>query len=477
MAASMPQSLPGGFLLQGYKLLRVLGAGGFGITYLAFDPQLDRKVAIKEFYPNNHVERKEGIAVVPRSTANQDLIENGLERFALEGQTLAQFRHPAIVGIIHSFRANGTAYLVMDYEVGVSLTQFIKKHKSWFGGVHFTNEEIFRFIRPLCAGLELIHAANIIHRDIKPDNIIIRANGTPVLLDFGAARRFMMHQGKEDSKLTVIATPANAPPEQFMEDGDQGPWTDIYALGTVLYQMLTDTPPPSSGKRIKELTANRPDPLIPIAKILEGRYSARLLGAIDQAMAIDYEKRPKNIQEWLQLLRTPGGTTPNSTQVAAPAQQLAANAQRALVTKILNDYRHCLLIAPLLALLLAPLFCLAWQTSHRPISWLSSWFQPSINHSPNVQSQGLLQLLPSVNAPQPTDATTTVEHFPSLTVNTVPKEAQVRILNINPKYQHGIKLTPGSYHIEVYKAGYRTSRQWVQLAGDNVTLDVTLQPE
>lgn len=475
MASLMPQTLPLGSLLQGYKLLRVLGAGGFGITYLAFDANLDRKVAIKEFYPKNHVERKDGIAVVLKSTANQDLIENGLDRFALEGQTLAQFKHPSIVGIIHSFRANGTAYLVMDYEVGVSLTQFIKKHKSWFGGVKFTNEEIFRFIRPLCAGLELIHAANIIHRDIKPDNIIIRANGSPVLLDFGAARRFMMRQGKE-SKLTIIATPANAPPEQFMEDGDQGPWTDIYALGTVLYQMLTDTPPPSSGKRIKELTANRPDPLTPIAKTLEGRYAARLLEAIDHALALDYEKRPKNIQVWLKLLRTSGEPPPNSTPIATPNSQTSTNSQQTIISKIINDYRRCLLIVPVLSLLLAPLFCLVWQTIHRPISVLSAQFQPSVAHIPNLQSQESPQPLQPVNS-STSIVGTNVEDFASLTVNSTPKEAQVRILNITPKYQHGIKLAPGSYHVEVYNAGYRTSRQWVQLAHDNVTINVTLQRE
>ncbi|MBF0140539.1 MAG: serine/threonine protein kinase [Magnetococcales bacterium] len=445
----------------------MLGAGGFGITYLAYDANLDRKVAIKEFFPRNLVVRKNGIEVVPGSEAQGDIIKNGLDRFALEGQTLVNFKHPSIVSVFHFFKANGTAYLVMEYVIGVNLTMHIKQHKSWFHGVRFTNEEIFRFIRHLCSGLHLMHAAKIIHRDIKPANIIIRSNGKPVLLDFGAARQFMLHQGR-DAKMTVIATPANAPPEQFMEDGDQGPWTDIYALGTVLFQMLTDTAPPSSGERIKELMANRPDPMVSVAKTLSGRYAPRLLAAIDRALAIDYEQRPKDIPEWLQYLRAP-----EETQLAVTQTQAAQTRSPHPFLAILSQKKRCLMVILLVSSLLAPLFCLSWQFVRERNVTVTSPVHPAPIPATNLQEPPPLQTPPS---PQSVDRGIPGNLF-SLTVVTSPKEARVRILNISPRYQPGMKLPQGSYHIEVSLPGFQSIRQWVNLEHENQILDVKLQKE
>ncbi len=259
MSKQTQTPLPIGTNLKDCEITNILGSGAFGITYLAYDKLLDRAVAIKEYFPRDFAIRDGKNFVVPKLDSDPELFSWGLERFFLEGRTLAKFRHISIVGVSRIFREMGTAYLIMDYEAGSSLGEHILQHsKHLLGGrTDFSKDELFKIVRYIGGGLKAMHATGIIHRDIKPENIIIRKNGVPVLLDFGAARQAMR---KKNPKLTVIATPAYAPPEQFLQDGEQGPWTDIFAFGAVLYQMVSGEKPLDAGTRLLDISESKPDP-------------------------------------------------------------------------------------------------------------------------------------------------------------------------------------------------------------------------
>jgi serine/threonine protein kinase len=228
--------------LHEYRIDQVLGAGGFDITYRARDVNLDKEVALKEYLPGELAMRSADGNVVAQETEREAGYQWGLERFVQEARTLAKFSHPNIVRVLRYFEANATAYVVMDYESGNPHKTVLQldpqppkaKLKAWLG--------------PLLDGLAAVHAAGLLHRDIKPDNIFIRADGKPVLIDFGAARQAL---GGETKSLTSILTPGYAPLEQYSGEGKQGPWTDLYALGGVMYRAVTDKNPPDAVSRIR----------------------------------------------------------------------------------------------------------------------------------------------------------------------------------------------------------------------------------
>lgn len=212
-----------GHKLHWYEIVSILGQGGFGITYLANDPNLDLLVAIKEFLPMELAVRESDSSLHPVSDGHSDTYGWGLDRFLSEAQTLARFRHPNIVRVLSVFEANNTAYMVMEYEQGKSLEDALKFRR--IEG----EEQLLGLLFPLLDGLELVHAAGFIHRDIKPDNIYMREDGVPVLLDFGSARQAL---GVATRTLTTLVSPGYAPFEQYnaTRDSDrQGPWTDLFA--------------------------------------------------------------------------------------------------------------------------------------------------------------------------------------------------------------------------------------------------------
>ncbi len=241
-----------GFEIHGYRIERVLGAGGFGITYLATEVAINRPVAIKEYIPNGIAARmRDDISVAPLSDADQENFQWGLERFRREAQTLVAFHHTNVVSVFSYFEANGTAYLVMAYEDGESLAAILEKRKT------LPEAEVRGWLGPLLSGLAHVHKAGFLHRDIKPGNIYIRKDGSPVLLDFGAAR---LAVGSRSQSLTSIVSAGYAPFEQYTTRGHQGPWTDIYAMGGVLYRAVTGQRPPDAPDRIRN------DPYEPAAK-------------------------------------------------------------------------------------------------------------------------------------------------------------------------------------------------------------------
>ena len=235
-------ALPPGTRVQDFEFHRVLGHGGFGITYLGWNVALDIPVAIKEYLPADLAMREQDMSVLPKSAGDEADFHWGLNRFLDEARVMARFKHPNIVQVQHYFQAHGTACIVMEYVEGETLSDLFKRKGT------LTESELKHILLPLLAGLVEVHEAGILHRDIKPGNILLRAaDGSPVLVDFGAARQAV---GARSRSVTAVLTPGYAPIEQYSSRGHQGPWTDIYALGGVCYQALTGT-----GCRMRPWTA------------------------------------------------------------------------------------------------------------------------------------------------------------------------------------------------------------------------------
>ena len=281
-------ALPQGHRLQEYELVRVLGFGGFGMTYLSFDHNLDKAVAIKEYLPSDIATRTGDNSVVPQASQFRGDFEWGLERFLDEARALARFDHRHIIKVHRFFEAHGTAYIVMEYAEGETLSAFLERKGT------LKESELIAILYPILDGLEVVHGADFLHRDIKPGNIIIRdEDNSPVLLDFGSARQAV---GVRSRSVTSIITPGYAPIEQYSSRGNQGPWSDIYALGGVCYRALTGEVPEDATERMRD------DPLIPVSERCAGQASAEFLSAIDWALAVDEGDRPQGITEWRERL-------------------------------------------------------------------------------------------------------------------------------------------------------------------------------
>lgn len=279
-----------GDMLGCYRIVSFLGQGGFGVTYIARDTMLDIQVAIKEYLPEKIAERVTPGTVQPRSEHDADVFRRGLANFLKEARTLARFNHPNIVRVMSVFELHGTAYMVMEYERGHDL-------KVIFNRREYINETLLKtIIGPVLDGLEEVHRHGFIHRDIKPANILVRDNGTPVLLDFGSAR---LAVGHETEALTAMVTAGFAPLEQYSGlDEQQGPWTDVYALGAVLYYAVTGSAPPDSTLRGAAVLNEKSDPYIGLSQSsLEG-YSRSFCRAVDWALQFRVSRRPQSLGQW-----------------------------------------------------------------------------------------------------------------------------------------------------------------------------------
>ncbi len=294
----LAHALPAGLRLGEYRISRVLGEGGFGIVYLAEDLQRGRTVAVKEYLPAAIASRAgDGLSVTVKSQEQTEAFAHGLKGFINEAHLLARFDHPALVKVHHAWEDHGTGYMAMPYYEGPTLRRLLA------GPVAPPAEtEIRAWLMPLLEALETIHRDNCYHRDIAPDNIIITAGG-PVLLDFGAARRVI---GDLTHTITAVLKPGYAPIEQYgtTEDLKQGPWTDLYALASVLYWVIAGEKPPASIDRIVV------DRLKPLSAMGLTGYRPALLAAIDQALAVLPEYRPQSVAQFRALL--------DSEVVAAP---------------------------------------------------------------------------------------------------------------------------------------------------------------
>ncbi|MDP3702590.1 MAG: protein kinase [Hylemonella sp.] len=281
-------ALEPGQAIHEYRIDKVLGGGGFGITYLAQDVNLQLQVAIKEYFPADVAVRGEDRTVRVRSEENSERFNWGLDRFVDEARALASFRHPNIVRVLRYFKENGTAYIVMDYESGDPLKHWVARQTG------LDQAALLQLVYPLLDGLEAVHKLNFLHRDIKPDNIYIRADGSPVLLDFGAARRV-----SKDHDMTNIVTPGYAPFEQYHSRGNQGPWTDLYSLGAVMYWMTTGHKPLEAAARVRDDTMPK---AVDLAS--RGAFGHDLLQAIDWALQPHEKDRPQNVAALREVLRS-----------------------------------------------------------------------------------------------------------------------------------------------------------------------------
>ena len=293
--AEYRNAIPEGERIGSYRIEKILGQGGFGITYLAHDEKLERQVAIKEYFPEEFCQREDNYEVNPRPGDGEKIYAWGLERFLGEGKTLAKFKHPNIVRVIDYLEQNKTAYIVMEYEHGNDLQNKLRRKRT------LTPDELLKLYVPLLDGLAQVHQAGFIHRDIKPANIFIREDGSPVLIDFGSSRQGIASRTRA---LTTLVSPGYAPFEQYNSDsvGKQGPWTDIYALGASMYRTLFGRSPPDALSRAEKLLGGGDDPYVSAASLGRDQCPASLLQGIDEALAFLPGDRPQSIEAWRKVL-------------------------------------------------------------------------------------------------------------------------------------------------------------------------------
>ena len=290
--SNAPNQLESGSILAGTYLVGcVLGQGGFGITYIGLDLNLNLKVAIKEYFPEGYVTR-EGqtrATVMPLPGERKALFERGRERFVSEAKTLAKFGDdPSIVGVRTFFYENGTAYIVMNYVEGVTLKEFAAKR-----GGKLPAREVLAMMEPLFVSLSKVHAAGLLHRDISPDNIMRKKSGALILLDFGAARQ-MSIAGEHSN--TINVKHGFAPEEQYRTRGEQGPWTDVYALSATIYRLTTWVTPPEALDRMVD------DTLIVSPTQLGANFSPAQEAALMHGLAVRASARTKDIAQFAREL-------------------------------------------------------------------------------------------------------------------------------------------------------------------------------
>ena len=316
-------ALPSGTELAGdFRIKRVLGAGGFGITYLADELALARQVTIKEYFPTDYAARKNELAAHPRSRECAEDYKWGLDRFIDEAKILARFDHPNIVRVFRYFRANNTGYMVLQFEEGGSF-------KNWLRGLGRAprQTELDQLLGPLLDALEVIHKGDFLHRDIAPDNIIVRRDKTPVLIDFGSARGEIASPSRT---VSALVKPGYSPYEQYASTTrQQGAWTDIYALAATFYQAVCGKRPPDAPSRMIS------DDYVSARDAAIGSYRAGFLAAIDKALRLEVGERPQTIAEW-------------RGQLLAPDPKPAAKAARARIGDVLGIKRQTEKAEPLL---------------------------------------------------------------------------------------------------------------------------------
>ena len=268
-------------------------------SLLAHDTNLERDVAIKEYLPIEIAVREGDFSVHPVTEDRGQQYKWGLDRFIAEARTLAKFKHPNVVQVLSVFEENNTGYMVMPYEQGQTLQQILSTERT------LEETALLKIVIPILGGLEQVHSARFIHRDIKPDNIFIRHDGSPVLLDFGSARQAL---GEETKTLTSLVSPGYAPFEQYYSKSDeQGPWTDIYGLGATLYRAIAGIAPMDAVDRSRSILEAGHDVLVAAVEVGQGRYSERFLKAVDHALQFKKQDRPQSIAEWKEAFAVADG--------------------------------------------------------------------------------------------------------------------------------------------------------------------------
>ena len=415
-------ALPQGCGLRDYTIQAVLGHGGFGIVYKARHNEMNHVVAIKEYLPSELAIR-EGATVRAKSSDCESHFADGLRRFREEARALIDFQqHPSTVACSDFFRANGTAYLVMEYVDGLPLSELLRKREA--AGQPFTESDLLAIAVPLAEGLAHIHRAGVIHRDIKPSNILVRrADQRPVLIDFGAAKQAVA----EHSRSLAPYTEGYAALEQ-VADGRLGPWTDMYGYGAVLWRMVAggNRPwePPNPVKvesRADARVREAGDPLPTARELGAGRFAEGLLETIDGCLQLRDTERLGDSEHVVQQLQESGGgdRVPKSAELkddggadSFQSESVSEEAQpvRTVKGRLRKFVSAAALIAAVLALVIAALM--------KPSRW-------------------------------------------GFRIEPVPATATVTLVNGSAPYQPGMLLLPGSYEVEVSAPGFITRREWI----------------
>lgn len=281
--ASRNNALPAAYRLAEYVIESVLGHGGFGITYLARDTKLSSRVAIKEYFPQAFAYRDRRSTIVPTTDGGENY-QWGLQEFLKEARALAKFKHNHIVRVLRFVETNGTAYMVMEYEEGESLAEYLRKT-----GGHLNEPTLLSIFLPILGGLQAVHDAGLLHLDIKPENIYLRSNGQPMLIDFGSARQ-TKGKSKQDQKIAL--TPGYAAIEHYPNFGKRGPWTDVYSIGATLYRCTTGIEPVGALERYQGLRDKRNDPLRRATTFERPHYATHIRECVDWALKLSPRERP-----------------------------------------------------------------------------------------------------------------------------------------------------------------------------------------
>ncbi len=283
MAAQNNAPLPDGLEIGGYRIVKKIASGGFSIVYLAYDAD-GAAVAIKEYLPSALALRQPGELVPLISKQNLSVFRIGLKCFFEEGRALARIAHPNVVRVLNFFRANETVYMVMAYESGHSLQEHITRLQA--RGSKLGESYVRRMFIQVCNGLREVHANKLLHLDLKPANIYLRADGSPILLDFGAARQTF---NADVPKLTPMYTPGFAPPELYSRSASLGPWSDIYSIGASLFACMSGAPPQPADQRKVE------DKMERHFANLSGAYSQELINMVRWCLDPDPLARPQSL--------------------------------------------------------------------------------------------------------------------------------------------------------------------------------------
>lgn len=338
------QPLPLGTIVEGFEIRAVIGVGGFGIVYKAWDAILERQVAMKEYLPASLAQRMPDGKVKVRDRRHDNTYETGLKSFVNEARLLAQFDHPALVKVYRFWEMAGTAYMVMPLYEGITLKQYMQQRIEQ-GEATLPEGQLLTWLVALTEALEVMHKQQCYHRDISPENIIILAStGLPILLDFGAARRVI---GNVSQPFTVILKASYAPIEQYAEvpSMTQGPWTDVYALAAVAHFLMTGKTPPASVGRLVN------DNYVPLHTQNQLCFSAQIRHAIDSALAVQPQDRTASMTQFREDLFDAPTTVPAMPALERPCGETGAGDTKA--TRILAGL--------IITGLIAAVFGIAWM--------------------------------------------------------------------------------------------------------------------
>lgn len=445
--SASPLHLRIGTTLDGrYLLGRVLGAGGFGVTYLGWDLNLGMKLAIKEYFPSAFGTRDlNRSSVIPSASQNRQFFEQGLARFLEEGQALARFQgNPGIASVLTFFRENGTSYLVMKYEDGITLKEYLRQQ-----GGRLDYQRARQIAMHVMDALRTVHGAGILHRDISPDNIYLNSNGQIKILDFGSAKHDLANQNPSTQ---ITLKRGYSPEEQYRSNGKVGPWTDVYAMGATLYQAVTGQVPPESLDRLAD------DQLQPPSALDIG-IPEKASEAIMRALAVRAADRFQTMQEFQDALTAAGESSARPAAGGRDPSSAPTKVTEAPVLVKTEPRKTARWLIPLAAaLVLMAAAGIAWRIyqGHQPTPGFSSPTPPEPT-PPSVTNAGTAPANPGVDK-QPEKKTSPggpVTFFVRLV--TTPDDADLIVDDRKSpcdKHPCGITLARGSHRALVSKPGY-----------------------